>query len=108
MKTELIDFSVILNGKEINIVNTQGTIFAEWDCIIEKEETTSWVVVDIKEVYGSFGWLETKDSYKIKKEISFKTDNSWEITPSIKDNTNKLSPYKVKINLDDKKIIVYL
>jgi hypothetical protein len=108
MKTELIDFTVVLNGKEINIVNTQGTIYAEWDCIIEKEETTSWIVVEVKDVYGSFAWSESKSSFKMEKIISFKTDSTWEIIPTILSNANRISPYKAKINLDDKKIIVFV
>ena len=108
MKTELIDFSLVMNGKEINVVNTQGTIYAEWDCVIEKEETTSWIVVDVKEVYGSFAWNETNGSYKIEKIISFKTDKTWEIIPTILSMANRISPYKVKINFDDKKAIVFV
>jgi hypothetical protein len=109
MKTKLLEAKAVIKEKVINILNTDMDISANWDVELIKKEEFIFINMIFQQVYGSFNWVSSNDTYSKKTSLTFSSDETWNIKCKCDYDFNQpIFPTGAIINFDKKTIEITL
>ena len=105
MESKILEASVIINGRNTMLVNTDMDIKLVWDLKVEKFDTNAQVQIECKYLFGNFFYsTEVKSTYTKQVSYKFKTDDTWKYNCVSFSELKMIEPLSAIINFDDKSV----
>lgn len=103
MHTKLLDLTVYINGKTLNVINSEMEVYANWDLSIQKKEDSASLIYAFTDLEGKFYVHESKELFQKTTEYKFRTDETWKFA-HVPYCADSISPTSAIINFDDKTV----
>lgn len=106
MKSQILEASIIINGKRREIINSEMQLFLEWDIKIDKKTDSVSINLIMENIKGFLEFTEVKEYYKKRNIIEFSSNSNWSINYQITREVDyeKVEPLFAQIDFDEKKI----
>jgi len=105
LNTKLLELTVYINRKKLEIVNTNIDVNIEWDVDLEKKLDSAILTYSFEQVYGSFKVNHiTEDLYTKESTYKFTATNKRWLFSHVPFQTDNISPTGIIINFDEKTI----
>jgi len=105
MISQLLELSIIRNGNQLKILNTDMELYIDWDLSIKKNQDTANVFFILNSLKGKFEICTTNELYKKNSEYIIDINNTWKIT-ALKKPDFEYYPESAIINFDEKSVII--
>lgn len=104
MKTRILELTVFINGKKMDILNTQSEIIVDWEVDIKPvNESSIRLSFVFNSISGWFSYITENELYTKACTYKLKAGFDWTYT-SVPHASDVISPTSAIINFDEKTV----